>query len=317
MKHLVIVNPKSFPKKAKMESVIFDIKVYFDSVSADYLVYVSRYPRDAMSVVKKYIQETDEIVRVYSVGGDGMTFDCLNGMMGFANAELAVIPYGTSNDFVRAFGENKAHIFRDIEKQATAGTILTDVISIGARSILNFASAGVEAGAVLKFFEVSQKHPGIAHVLGKSLYTACAPLAILDKRITYQKYEITIDGVNYDGNYASINIANSACYGGDKNAVIMAHPADGFFDIILTKSVSSLRLFSVILDYTKGNYYRYPSVFTHVRGKEVSIRSSSPLQLNTDGESYYDERLDAKIVPNAVKIVAPDNLQYVTRRELA
>ena len=317
MKHLVVVNPWSFIKVSDMDTVIRDIKAYFDSAKGmEYLIYVSRYPRDAVSVVKKYVRETDKTVRVYSVGGDGILFDCLNGMITFPNAELAVIPYGAANDFVRAFGEGKAPIFRNIEKQVKAGTIPTDVINIGSKYILGFCAAGVEAASVLKYYDTCRKYPFIAKKYGKVLYLAGAPLAIMDKKVTSQEYEVTIDGVRFNGRYSAINIANNACYGGDKIPVPMAHPADGFFDIILTKSISRLRLVSVIPAYIRGKYYKYPEIFKHIRGKAVSIRSESPLQLNTDGESYYDARLDAKIIPGAVNIVSPDNLKYLLRREL-
>ncbi|MCL2565334.1 MAG: hypothetical protein FWE24_05920 [Defluviitaleaceae bacterium] len=319
MKHLVVVNPISFNKKAEMTAVIRDINAYFDrddNKDIDYYIYISRYPRDAVSVIKKYIGKTKDTVRVYSVGGDGIMFDCLNGIVTFENAELAVIPYGISNDFVRAFGENAAHVFRDIEKQVKAETIPTDVINVGGKHSLNFCAVGVEAASVLKYYGICRKYPDIAKKIGKPLFVVGAPLALMDKKLVHQEYEVTIDGVNYNGRYCTINIANNPCYGGNKTPAPMAHPADGFLDIILAKSISRLRLLSVIYDYTKGKYYKYPGIFKYIRGTEVSIRSQSPLQINTDGESYYDARLDAKIIPSAVKIAAPDGLKYVRRREL-
>lgn len=318
MKHLFIINPISFTKEAEMNAVIRDIKDYFGSNdSGEYYIYTSRYPRDAISVIKKYAAKAAETVRVYSVGGDGILFDCLNGIVALEDAELAVIPYGTANDFIRAFGDDVAPIFRDIEKQVKAETIPTDVINIGGRHSLNFCAVGVEAASVLKYYDICRKHPELAKKLGKSLYIAGVPLAIIDKKIIYQEYEVKIDGVSYDGKYCTINIANNPCYGGNKTPAPMAYPADGLLDIIMAKSINRLRILSVLSDYTKGKYYKHPEIFTHIRGCEVSIRSASPLQINADGESYYDARLDAKIIPGAVKIASPDGLKYVIRRELS
>jgi len=318
MKHMVVVNPKSFLKEADMNAVIQGIKAYFDSnEDMEYFIYISRYPRDAVSVVKKYVGKTIDTVRVYSVGGDGIMFDCLNGMVTFSNAELAVIPYGTSNDFVRAFGDNAAYVFRNIEKQVKAETIPTDVISIGGRQALNFCAVGVEAASVLKYYDICRKYPEIAKKIGKPLFVVGAPIAIMDKKIVHQEYEVIIDGISCNGRYSAINIANNPCYGGNKTPVPTAHPADGFLDVILTRGISRLKLLSVITDYTRGKYYKHPEIFKHIRCKEVSIRSESPLQINTDGESYYDARLDAKIIPGAVKIASPDGLKYIQRRELS
>jgi len=160
MKHLVIVNPKSFAKESGMLSVIADIRTYFkNAANADYTIYISRYPRDAIGVVNDFIKSANEIVRVYSVGGDGILYDCLNGLVGLPNAELAVIPYGKTDDFVRAFGEGKNKIFRDIKKQATANAIPTDIISIGNRYALNFCSAGFAPAVELKYDEMNKTYP--------------------------------------------------------------------------------------------------------------------------------------------------------------
>jgi len=317
MKHLIVVNPKSFAKRSEMTDAVRDIREYFDSVKgSDYFIYISRYPRDAVSVIRKYVRETDKTVRVYSVGGDGILFDCLNGMAELENAELAVIPYGTTNDFVRAFGEGVSGVFRNIEKQATAGTIATDLINVGARHAINFCATGIEAAVVLKYYEISRRHPALVKRFGGFVYLASAPIAIMDKKIIEQEYEIIIDGERHRGRYAAINIANTPCYGGDKSAAPMACPTDGFLDVILTKSTSRPQLMRKITSYTKGRYYKYPKLFKHIRCKEIKIYSESPLYLNTDGEAYYDAHLEAKIVPNAVNIVAPDGLKYYLRREL-
>ncbi|MCL2841682.1 MAG: hypothetical protein FWE05_13035 [Defluviitaleaceae bacterium] len=317
MKHLFIVNPISFAKESEMYSVIRDISAYFDTTKdVEHFVYVSRYPRDAVSVVKKCIHNANDAVRVYAVGGDGILFDCLNGMIKFPHAELAIIPYGTANDFMRSFGEDVTHIFRNIEKQVKADTITTDVIHIGSKFALSFCAAGIEAAAVLRYYEICRRYPHFARSHVKSIYVMTAFLALLDEYVTFQEYEITIDGINYDGQYSSINIANSACYGGNKTPAPMAHPADGFLDIILTISTNRWRLMNVLMDYTNGKYYKHPKIFKHVRGKAISVRSKAPLQLDTDGESYFDTSLDARIKPNAVKIVAPDGLDYIVRRTL-
>jgi YegS/Rv2252/BmrU family lipid kinase len=318
MKHLFIVNPVSFLKSSDMDDVINDINAYFSSVKdLEYFVHVSRYPRDAVSVIRKYMSRTDDTVRVYAVGGDGIVFDCLNGIASFNNTELAVIPYGTANDFSRAFGEDKAHILRNIEKQVNADTIPTDLINVGFKRIIGFCAAGLEASAVIKYYKIRMKYPSFAKRHGKTLYFLGAFSSIMDKKISQQEYEVTIDGKSFDGKYATIIIANNSGYGGNKTPAPMAHPADGFLDILMTKGVSRLRLLSVVTQYTSGKYYKYPRIFTHVRGKQVSIRSNSPLLLNTDGESYYDTHVDAKILPGAVKVASPDGIGYVIRRELA
>jgi len=317
MKHLVVVNPKSFMKESAMFSVVRDITAYFKSINdAEYLIYTSRYPRDAIEVVNEYICGTKDTVRVYSVGGDGILYDCLNGLVGVSNAELAVIPYGTSNDFVRAFGEGKQEIFRDIAKQASAPSIPTDVIKIGGRYALNFCCVGFEAAVVIKYYDICKNYPLFLQMFGKHLYMAGIPLALFDKNITRQKYEVLIDGEKYDGVYLGINIANGPCYGGNKTPFPMAHPADGQMEVMLHNCKITPYFFVILNNFIKGKYYKHPKVLQHMHAKEVIIRSNAPIYVNVDGEAYYDSKIEAKIIPAAVNIAAPDGLPYIRRQNL-
>ncbi|MCL2839695.1 MAG: hypothetical protein FWE05_02895 [Defluviitaleaceae bacterium] len=313
MRHFVVVNPQSFHKKEEyMSSVIGNISAYFENVAkAEYTIYISRYPRDAINAVNEYVTATEDTVRVYSVGGDGILSDCLNGLVKLPNAELAIIPYGTSNDFVRAFGEGKNAIFRDIAKQAVAPSIPTDIISISGKYVLNFCSIGFGAAVVIKYYELCKRYPLLLKILGKSLYTAGIPFAFFDKNITLQKYEVLIDGERYDGVYMGIDLANGSRYGGTQTPFPMAHPADGQMEIMLHSCRANPYFFIVAKDFIKGRYYKHPKVLHHKSAKEVVIRSNAPIYVNVDGETFCSAKIDAKIIPSAVKIVAPDRLEYV------
>jgi hypothetical protein len=45
-----------------------------------------------------------EEIRFYACGGDGTLYDVVNGAFGFKNVQVAVIPLGSGNDFIRLFG---------------------------------------------------------------------------------------------------------------------------------------------------------------------------------------------------------------------
>jgi diacylglycerol kinase family enzyme len=143
MKHLFVINPVSFPKQSDMEAVIAEINRYFKVSDGEYHIHISRFPRDGIRFVRKYIEAArDEMVRVYAVGGDGIVFDCLNGMSDQPNAQLAIVPYGMYSDFLRVFGEGSQvrDAFRDIETMATTGTMAVDVMSLGLRRTLSFCT---------------------------------------------------------------------------------------------------------------------------------------------------------------------------------
>ena len=336
MKHLFVVNPKSFLKESDMTDVINNIKDYFNSNSdEEYSVHISRYPRDAVRIVKKYIQKTDELVRVYAVGGDGILYDCLNGMAQFSGTQLAAIPYGISHDFCRVFGEGKEKIFRDIKLQTEAKTLPTDIIYLGHKYALSFCIVGLEAYAYYRYMELRKKLPFSSRKLFKTMILFGLFLAMFDKKVYSHYYEITIDGQNYNGEYMSLNISNGGYFVSDMAPAPMAHPGDGMLDVLLIKNVSRRSMLYAAGAYTKGKYFtfeeenedrrqeqnighvnkEYEKYISHVRCKEIIIRSESSMHIRIDGEMHYDNYIHINVIPNAIEFAAPGGLSYTGRRD--
>jgi diacylglycerol kinase family enzyme len=138
-------------------------------------------------------------------------------------------------------------------------------------------------------------------------------MVMFDQKLLKQEYTISIDGQDMSGDYASVNIANGPCYGGDKSAVITAVPDDGLLDILLLKGVSTMQGLRLVIPYTNGHYESFPRQVTLKRGKTIAIRSQEPLVINLDGEILLDTNITVDIVPKAVKIVAPNHISYKRR----
>jgi diacylglycerol kinase family enzyme len=306
-----------------MEVVIADIWRYFQNrQNTDPIIHVSRFPRDAIAVIRNYFKglKGGETVRVYAVGGDGILFDCLNGVVGLPNAELAIVPYGNTNDVVRAFGENNNELFRDISLQAVSPTIPTDIIYCGSVYALNFCTIGVESDAIMKaleFRQFSEDRGGMFRWLKDAVYSSFDYLggiyAVFNKAVMNQHYSLTIDGEHLTGQYCNINIANGPCYGGDKHAVLTAMPDDGFLDVLFFKSAPPLKILGEMIPYTKGRYTNYPDDFIWRRVRKLAIRSDTPLYIGLDGEVFFDTNITVEVVPAAVNIVAVNGLTYERR----
>jgi YegS/Rv2252/BmrU family lipid kinase len=324
-KHLFVINPISFGRRSDMEAVIADIHAAAaDAGAEDYSIYVSNFPRAAISKIRDMADERGaKLFRIYAVGGDGILFDCLNGIIGLENAELAVIPYGNSNDFVRAFGENKEKYFRDIRMQLQSQTIPVDVIFCGHNYAINTCTIGLEAHTVHKAMEVNTRFAPFRSKYGPRLrklfynltFYLCGLTAACTKRIISQNYTITIDGRDFSGDYAGINIANGPCYGGDKNAAIAALPDDGQMDVLLFKSDTSFNIIRIGSRYVTGKYHMFPDHISYKRGREIKVRSKDPLVMQLDGEVFLDTNITARIIPSAVRVVSPGGLSFLRRAE--
>lgn len=318
-KHLFVINPVSFMGRTNIETFIAQVKKQFETTPGEtYDIQISRFPRHAIQAVREYILGAgpETVVRVYAVGGDGILFDCLNGIVGLPNAELAPVPYGRTNDFIRSFKEAPEDLFRNIPLLARAPVIPTDILCCGSSYALNLCTVGLESAAILRSVNMQQKLKAAPRFLKTSrwiyniTYYLGGFIVLFDREMLKQEYTIAIDGEDLSGVYANVNIANGPCYGGNKSAVVTAVPDDGFMDVLLFKGTGTVRGLTRIFPYLKGRYDRFPNDFTLKRGKIISIRSRDPLIINLDGETFLDTTITVELIPGAVKIAAPNNLSY-------
>jgi diacylglycerol kinase family enzyme len=321
-KHLFIINPVSFRAGTDIDTFGSLIKRQFEKlVKAECEIRISRFPRHAIRMVRRYITQAgpEALVRVYAVGGDGILFDCLNGIVGLPNAELAPVPYGHTNDFVRAFGDGLEDLFRDIPRLASAPTVSTDILHCGSNYALNHCTVGLESAAIFRAAAIQHSLKIWPRFIRNSsriynlIYYLGGVVVMFDQKVLKQEYTINIDGEDLSGAYASFDIANGPCCGGDKSAVVTAVPDDGIIDVLMFKGGSTLRGLTRILPYATGHYDRFPEDFTLKRGKIISIRSKEPLMIDLDGEAFFDTNITVELIKGAVRIAAPDNLSYKQR----
>jgi diacylglycerol kinase family enzyme len=323
MKHLFVVNPVSFNQKSDMDRILEDIRGNFARRGEEPSFHVSRYPRDAIAVIRGFASAGagEGGFRVYAVGGDGILFDCLNGIVGLPGAELGALPYGKSNDFIRAFGEGVNGRFRDIAAQMEGTPIPCDVIYAGNNFALNTCTIGLESYAAHKASELHKQYRPLLDALPRPVSSALygllffigGVLSINNKTLINQEYRISVDGKDMSGHFAIINIANGPCYGGDKNAAVSAQPDDGYLDVLLFKSTGIFSFISKGFDYLYGKYRKYPDLISYIRAREITVSSDLPLMLQLDGEVFIDTNITVRIVPDAVKFVSVGDMRFRSR----
>ncbi|MBR6635508.1 MAG: acylglycerol kinase family protein [Clostridia bacterium] len=137
MKHVFIVNPCAGKGKNQASNYIIPrIKEYFEKNGGNYEIHETTEPYEGIDFVKYYPVD-EETVRFYACGGDGTLFEVVNGAYGKENVEVAVIPLGSGNDFIRLFG-NKEDLV-DVEAQVNGTPIKLDVIKCLGKIAINSA----------------------------------------------------------------------------------------------------------------------------------------------------------------------------------
>jgi diacylglycerol kinase (ATP) len=320
MHHLFIINPKSFTSAQKWRDFLLSVENTFSkSNRAEYSTYLSRYPRDGIAAVHRYIDKLDpgETARVYAVGGDGILFDCLNGIIDYPTAELASIPYGNANDFVRAFGEGKHALFRDVALMSRAPTIKTDVIRSDTNYGLMHTTFGIESAAVMNMTPASNRLSRfkLLRRFVPTLYRLGAVLAIMDSETLAQHYEIEIDGVDYSGEYVDIMLGNTLGNGGTNVTNPHAAPNDGLLDAVMLRNVGRVKTLSLINSYVHGGFEQHGDKFAYVKFRRLHIKSNKTMFVGIDGENFFSEDIELEVIPKAVNIVAPPGMRYINDSE--
>lgn len=291
-----------------MDFVISGIRECFKAAgSGDYMVHVSRFPREAIGLVYSCAGALPEktTLRVYAVGGDGILFDCLNGLMAFTSlangrrhedaplvtVELAAIPYGRDNNFLRGFGKKSMASFRDISLQCKARTIPLDVVYDGANYALNSCVIGTEALAVFKTYKLRDRLENGGYLLRlletvfyRQLFYVGGLQARFGKKNIRHHYSVKLEGTDFSGQYRSFTIANTPWYKGNKCLVRTAMPRDGLLEILFAGCNGS-------------------ADFCIRQGRNITIHSGEPVCYSLDGVVFFDTSLKIELLPAAIQFV--------------
>jgi diacylglycerol kinase family enzyme len=275
MKHVFVFDPKSFyGQQWKMDGILDSIGQFFRTQEKpDWSIHISRYRRDAIVILQEETAKAKpgDTVRVYAIGGEEILFDCINAVAHFPNMQIAIVPYGSANNFLNIFGEHKLEEFRDIPALVKADALPTDIIRWGVNYALNSCYIGLNSALAARVHELKAS-------MGKGSYLFFSKISnffnyiatSFDKEIADQEYQITIDDQNFAGKYSLIHIANGPYHDGKLTGLSGASPNDGVLDITLIKSGGPLIPLSTMRRYAKG---KRPRSCLFLQGKKITIKS--------------------------------------------
>ena len=173
MRYLFFINPVAGKGKGQ-EKIAESIKNYFKENGGDYRIIVTEHKGHAQKLAK-IEAETGEQITMFACGGEGTVFEVLNGVVGYDNVTLGVLPCGSANDFLKYFGESKS--FLKIDSQMNGGSVEMDIIKAGDYYCLNGCSVGMDA-VVAREMSTFKKWPLVS---GSFAYTLAIVKTFLGK----------------------------------------------------------------------------------------------------------------------------------------
>lgn len=304
MRHLFIINPISGAPSVRSR-LQQSLAAYQNQHPGLLEIAYVHSADDFRSTIRNAIADPSPL-RLYVCGGDGTINQAVQLIVGHPHVELAAIPLGTGNDFLRNF-KNEAAFF-DIHALVNGHPIPTDVIRVGDKYSINIANAGFDCHVVAN---VEKLRKQLRH-LRMFAYTI-GVLITLVKRPTVNLKLTMEDGTVREGEYLVFLFANGCYYGGGYNPAPMARIDDGIMDMVAIRPVSRLKFLSLLSSYKKGTLFEnrraWPYIEHHSIRKAV-ITAEDPFIISLDGEIHTIQNAEVEVLPETVRFVLPSTIQY-------
>ena len=233
------------------------------------------------------------------IGGDGTVNEVANGIAE-TDAEIAVLPCGTGQDFGRTHGIPSK--FDDAVRVALGSetrTIDLGRVELGdgtSRFFANVGSAGMSGSVARR-----------ANAMTKRFGGATFFYALTREFLAWQNTRVVVelaDGSRREGPMHDVIVANGRYHGGGMQLAPEAQQDDGAFDVVTIGDVSKLDFVTTAPKLYSGRYLSHPKVEL-LRSPTVSIDSTEPLPLEVDGEPIGTTPARFKVVPAALRLRVP------------
>ena len=297
MKHVFLINPRAGKRDQTAR-----LRGLADRLAAHGLK-VSCLLTDRLGgaeAIARALAETGEPVRIYACGGDGTVHEAANGIAGYENAAMTVIPTGTGNDFLKNFGPDAAK-FSDPENLWDGPDFPLDLIDCNGRYCLTIACSGIDA----RIADSVHRYGGL--LSGRGSYLLSVAVNFLFKPIG-RRWRVELDGEVLEDDFALVSMCNGRYYGGGSMPVPQARMDDGVLETILVKNVPKATFARLFPAYSAGDCWKFPHIARVVTARQVSITAcpgEEDIVTCLDGESLRSREVRLGLSDKRVRVVGP------------
>ena len=266
----------------------------------DYEIYRTTAEKTATVFVKEYCAEhpKDEVCFV-ACGGDGTINEVATGMVGAKNKHLAVLAYGSGNDFIKYYvGKDFLSV-----KDLVAGTPHNiDILKVGddrySINVCNFGFDSVVASTANKLSRKGNKNP----------YRWGIVKAIFCGR--FNRIQVKADGeeLNPGKRMLLCTLGNNNHVGGEFFCSPRAKNDDGLIEVGYCKTTTLAGFLGLLPIYTAGKHLDDPKASKHFiyrQSKTIDVHSDKEIELCLDGEMLPGNDFHIEILPQAISFIIP------------
>ena len=313
MKHVFIINPNA-GRKGKLKKFCAEISACAERLGLEYELYFTKGPKDCgkyAGELCKNLAEGDKL-RIYGCGGDGTVNELVNGVYGYENVEIGVIPMGTGNDYIRNYGDPDD--FRDLESQMKGISKNSDLIKYRAEYkgkitegyCANMFNIGFDCNVV----DATDRLKALPLINGSLAYLLGVAAMFIKKKGADLKIEFS-DGTVKDGPLLLCALANGCYCGGGIKSAPESILDDGLMDVNIIENVTRRFFLSVFPSFKKGEHLQMKKVIDsgkikYIKEKALTITANGEsLKLCIDGEITIQKKVEFSMVEDAVKFIVP------------
>lgn len=287
---LVIANPAASRGGAvkALEKVRKLTKEHKDCCSFDFMV--TENPEHATELTRTHAHNYDLLT---AFGGDGTINEVVQGLVG-GDTPLAVLPFGTGNDFARSAGIPLG--LEDAMKMVCQGKASScDVGFINGRYFINGVGIGFDG-------RVNWEAEQIRWLRGPMVIL----LAIFRTMWNWKavNMNLKVDSQNISHSTYLVAIGNGPSIGGGLQLTPEARVNNKQLHVCHVKDISPLKIIANFGRLKTGTIGQLREV-THLAGSNISVESEAPMPVHVDGEvlglDIYS--LDVRVLPAAIQVV--------------
>ena len=241
----------------------------------------------------------DEFDVIVVAGGDGTINEVVNGVVTADESPriaVAVVPYGTANDFAVGCGLTKGAPLDALRLAVTGRARSIDVGKVNDRYFINAAAGGFGA-------EVTASTPReMKKVLGGVAYSIMGVVTAMKMRPYHGRF-VAVDRKE-EGTMLVMTVGNGPQTGGGYQIAPHALLDDGLLDLLVVHDVELSQMGTVFEELTKlrDPENKYVSYF---QLESFRIETEEPLQMNLDGEPTRDTSFEFEVLRRRLAFILP------------
>ena len=299
MKHVFIINPNAGKYDSRQR--IYDMAdALREKHGLDVQCILTKKQGHATELARRLCASGEEL-RFYACGGDGTVNEVANGVIGYDNAAMTVIPVGTGNDFLKNFG-GTAPLFADAENLWDGPQFPMDAIDVNGRIALTIACSGIDARVAADVHKYSES----PLLDGKTSYIASLAVNFLFKGIA-SHWTVTLDDEVIEDDFSLVSVCNGRYYGGGFMPVAEARMDDGVLNTLVVKKVSRVTFAKFVGPYSKGGYSKFPEYAHCSTPQVIRIHSEKPdIVTCLDGECMTNSDVTIRLSEKKLNFFGPE-----------